>query len=71
MSFWEPLRAEEDTAAQAASSGGQLPQNIASLTPQGQITAFFFFRYKAGREKTTRTARTISVIVFLCHLDTS
>ena len=63
MSFWEPLREEEDTAAQAASSEGSCPRMLRPL-PHRVRSPLFFFRYKAGREKTTRTARTISVIVF-------
>ena len=49
---------------------GQLPQNIASLTPQGQITVFLF-PVQSRQGKNNKDGQNDQCNCILCHLDTS
>ena len=49
---------------------GQLPQNVASLTPQGQITAFLF-SVQSRQGKNNKDSQNDQCNCILCHLDTS
>ena len=49
---------------------GQLPQNVASLTPQGQITAFLF-SVQSRQGKNNKDGQNDQCNCILCHLDTS
>ncbi len=51
MSFWDPLREEEDTAAQAASSEGSCPRMLRPLPHRVRSPLFFSVQSRQGKQQ--------------------